>query len=277
MKRHIQGGFLAVSMLLVMLPQYTVRADESDIVLSEVMLNPVTGNDGRWIEICNVGTTPVDMTGWAIGTFDGFVDSADLISTASCPLGSNCVIPAGECWIAGISAANLTAEFSSGNYGVAYDSSKTLPTRVPGTVFGLNVYLATGASSGDVIDCYAWDNSSCTAPVGAVGGGRNYAPGCDGVNGTAQGASGSPPQPVTNVAEIWANGIAGGTPYQMINQHESGPTALSLQSFMATGEVPYGVVATVVLFMGSMMVLWMQRTRKSQACVGGIQRGNRGG
>jgi hypothetical protein len=41
------------------------------------MLNPATGNDGRWIEICNVVITPVDMTGWAIGTFDGFVESAD--------------------------------------------------------------------------------------------------------------------------------------------------------------------------------------------------------
>ena len=52
---------------MVLLLAFQLHAFGQDVLINEVLYNPSGSDDGaEWVEICNPGTEPVDLSGWAL-------------------------------------------------------------------------------------------------------------------------------------------------------------------------------------------------------------------
>ena len=246
---------LALSLVIFSWLAAVVLAADSDIVISEIMINAfveeIGGNWGEWIEIYNKGVDPVDLTDWAIQ--DNF--RTDVIDAAMCP-GGSCIMPAGACWLIAVTAVELQSEFKN------YTNPNQPSVDANNTIFlggrpgnGLANELANGLDkkgdrlvlqddSGTVIDCYSWDMLGTCSD-----------------DGPHVGSNG---QSVTNVQGTWYNHQLNGSPYNCVNSADGGPTAVSLQQFNAHQTSP-SVVLAVLASIGGLATVVFIRRRKAGA------------
>ena len=231
-------------------------AADSDIVLSEIMINSMTDstqNNGEWVEIYNKGSSPVDLTGWRLEDNGGDKYSRT-ITSSMCPYGSSCVMPAGETWLIAKSQTDLQAEFDlyTNPLRPTVQTTRTifLNAKIGNGLANSNDHLILWNSSGVAVDCVSWDGSGICAS-------QTYVPGGDGVDQNKDGDDGeSIANIATNGRAQWYDHRRNASPYNHINTATDDTTAVVLSGFTAMPEsaswwllsiLPFGVVMGLIL------------------------------
>ncbi len=231
------------------------QAADSDIVLSEIMINALTdftGNHGEWIEICNRGTSSVDLTGWVLED-NG---ATNTIAASMCPNGS-CEIPAGGAWlISSWSQLYLQVEFNgyTNPLSPSVDTSRTvfLGGKIGNGLANSDDRLILKNNAGKAVDCVSWDGSGTCSSLEYVGGGSGVDQNKDGDNGES----------IVNIQGQWYDGDPNASPYNCTNTAKGGsPTAVVLSGFEAS-EGPAGEWVWVFLSIGAAAALALVRRGK---------------
>ena len=245
----------AVAFVLEFLATAAFAAD-SDVVLSEIMINSMTDckqNNGEWIEIYNKGSSPVDLTGWRLEDNSGAKHSRT-ITSSMCPQDSSCVMPAGETWLIAKSQEDLQAEFDhyTNPLSPTVQTTRTifLNAKIGNGLGNSNDHLILQNSSGVAVDCVSWDGSgTCKS--------QTYVPGGNGVDQNKDGDDG---ESIANIATDghaqWYDHRRNASPYNHINTATNDTTAVVLSGFTARPEsaswwllsvLSFGVVTGLIL------------------------------
>ena len=79
--------------VLTVLPGTAAIAAPEDIVISEVMFNPVSAEDDwEWIEIYNTGASDVDLTGWVVDDINSTAHASANIAAGTVPAGGSAIL-----------------------------------------------------------------------------------------------------------------------------------------------------------------------------------------
>ena len=220
---------LVLSAVSAVFPLVSVaRAADGDIVLSEIMINALTdstGNHGEWIEVCNKGTSSVDLAGWVLED-NG---ATNTIAASMCPNGS-CEIPAGGAWlISSWSQQYLQDEFDgyTNPSSPSVDASRTifLGGRIGNGLANSDDRLVLKNGAGNAVDCVSWDGSGTCGSLAYVAGGDGVDQNKDGDNGES----------IVNVQGQWYDGEPNASPYNCTNTAKGGsPTVVVLSGFGAS-------------------------------------------
>jgi len=227
MNKHILLT-VGIATLLLALAASTIFAADSDIVISEIMVNAKNDSSGEWVEIYNKGTTAVDLTGWQLEDNN----ATDTITADMCPNGS-CSIPAGGYWLIAITQTDLQNEFDQ------YTNPNKPSVELNSTIFlgsglignGLandNDHLILRNSSGTAVDCSSWDGSGICAGLTYVSGGGGVDHNFDGNDG----------QSITNIQGSWYDHESNGSPYGINTASGGSPTAIILSNLRARSQAP---------------------------------------
>lgn len=251
MYRQVLSRFVILMLVTVALGG-TISAhaagSDADIVLSEVMFDPVSGS-GEWVELYNSGVAAVDIAGWTIEDNS----SSDTITTSMCP-GGSCSIPAGDTWLITDNQSDLSTEFSNYTPSPSVDMSRTI--FLGGSIgSGLN---NTGdrlvLRSTNAVDCVAYDGFSSTLSCSSL----TYVAGGDGQDTSADGTG---DRSIANIQGTWQDHELNASPYDEQNSGQGGsPTAITLASAVADTQIDQDLMlltfgggvllAVVLLFMG---------------------------
>ena len=225
--RGVFGVVMVTGLLLTTVG--VILAADSDIVISEVMINATDDTNGEWFEIYNKGAAAEDIDGWSI------VDNTftDTISTNMCP-GNSCVVGAGDCWLVARSQSGLQSELDH------YTNPFSPTVQTTRTIFinsaiggGLNntadiLILRENSVNQYAVDCVSWGMTTFCSPLTYVSGG----------GGNDQTNTGSQNQSITNIQGAWHNHQSNASPYDCINTADGGPTAVRLLKIAVTRRVP---------------------------------------